>query len=125
MPNIQTPEHRSDPLTGQYVRQGSTLTGPTTLLLVHRASTTKAKASTYVLRVADDGKRSYLSSLWDGPAPGTYALEYKGIRYAVTLTDADAEIGPVQGGTVNSNVPLVAEIGNTPIGSCSPVDPCP
>lgn len=99
MANIAPPEHRSDPLTGQYVRQGSTLTGPTTLLLVHRASTTKAKASTYVLRVADDGKRSYLSSLWDSSPPGTYALEYRGIRYTVTLTENAATIAPAHGGT--------------------------
>ncbi len=125
MPNIQTAEHRSDILAGQYVREGSKLTGPSTLLLVHRAATTKAKAETFVLRVADDGRRSYVSSLWDGPSPGSYALEYRGIRYAVTLTEADAEIGPVQGGTVNSNVPPVVKIDNTPIGSCSPVDPCP
>lgn len=97
--NIAPTEHRSDPLTGQYVRQGSTLTGPSTLLLVHRASTTKAKASTYVLRVADDGKRSYVSSLWDGPAPGTYALEYRGIRYAVTLLENEATVTPAQVGT--------------------------
>ncbi len=97
MANIAPPERSSDHLTGQYVRQGSKLTGPVTLLLVHRASTTKAKASTYVLRVADDGKRSYLSSLWDSSPPGTYALEYRGIRYAVTLTDDAATItsGPV------------------------------
>lgn len=92
MQTYAAPEHRSDSLTGQYARQGSTLTGPTTLLLVHRASTTKAKASTYVLRVADDGRRSYVSSLWDGPSPGTYALEYRGIRYAVTLTDDAATV---------------------------------
>ena len=97
--NIAPPEHRSDPLTGQYVRQGSTLTGPSTLLLVHRASSTKAKASTYVLRVADDGKRSYVSSLWDSSPPGTYALEYRGIRYTVTLTDDAAVVAPAQEGT--------------------------
>ena len=97
MANIAPPERSSDHLTGQYVRQGSKLTGPVTLLLVHRASTTKAKASTYVLRVADDGKRSYLSSLWDSSPPGTYAIEYRGIRYTVTLTDDAATItsGPV------------------------------
>ena len=115
MANIAPPERSSDHLTGQYVRQGSKLTGPVTLLLVHRASTTKAKASTYVLRVADDGKRSYLSSLWDSSPPGTYALEYRGIRYTVTLTDDAATVSA--GGTVNSNVPLVAENSNTSIGS--------
>ena len=117
MQTYATRSTSSDPLTGQYVRQGSKLTGPVTLLLVHREATTKAKANTFVLRVLDDGRRSYVSSLWDGPSPGTYALEYRGIRYTVTLTDANAEIGPVQGGTVNSNVPLVAENSNTSIGS--------
>ena len=92
MPNIQTAEHRSDILAAQYVREGSKLTGPSTLLLVHRAATTKAKAETFVLRVADDGRRSYVSSLWDGPSPGSYALEYRGIRYTVTLTDDAATV---------------------------------
>jgi len=107
----------SDPLTGQYVRQGSKLTGPVTLLLVHRAATTKAKAGTFVLQVQDDGRRSYVSSLWDSSPPGTYALEYRGIRYAVTLTADLATFAPSAGGTVNSNVPLVAENSNTSIGS--------
>lgn len=95
--NIAPRSVPSDHLTGQYIRQGSKLTGPVTLLLVHRAATTKAKASTYVLRVAEDGKRSYVSSLWDSSPPGTYALEYRGVRYAVTLTDELATItaGPV------------------------------
>lgn len=99
MQTYAAPEHRSDSLTGQYTRQGSKLTGPVTLLLVHRAATTKAKAATYVLRVADDGKRSYVSSLWDGPSPGTYALEYRGVRYAVTLTDDAATVTTAQVGT--------------------------
>ena len=99
MANIQPQEHPYSPLTGQYTRQGSKLTGPLTLLLVHRASTTQAKAHTYVLQVHPNGKRSYVSSLWDGPAPGTYALEYKGVRYAVTLTDDAAVVAPAQEGT--------------------------
>lgn len=99
MPNIDQREHSSDHLTGQYTRQGSKLTGPLTLLLVHRASTSQAKASTYALQVHPNGKRTYVSSLWDGPSPGTYALEYKGIRYAVTLTDEAALIAPAQEGT--------------------------
>lgn len=90
--NIAPPERSSDHLTGQYIRQGSKLTGPTTLLLVHRAATTKAKASTYVLQVQDDGRRTYVSSLWDSPSPGTYALEYRGVRYALTLTDDAATV---------------------------------
>lgn len=94
MANIAHPEQPSDHLTGQYARQGSKLTGPVTLLLVHRASTSQAKASTYALQVHPNGKRTYVSSLWDGPSPGTYALEYKGIRYAVTLTDTTAVVTP-------------------------------
>jgi len=113
----------SDHLTGQYARQGSKLTGPVTLLLVHREATTKAKANTFVLRVQDDGRRSYVSSLWDGPAPGTYALEYRGIRYTVTLTDANAEIGPVQGGTEYSSVPPVAKSATIPDTSRTALDP--
>ena len=102
MANIAHPEHSSDPLTGQYTRHGGKLTStttPLTLLLVHRGSTTQAKASTYVLQVHPNGKRSYVSSLWDGPSPGTYALEYRGVRYAVTLTDDAAVVAPAQEGT--------------------------
>ena len=102
MANIAPPEHSSDPLTGNYTRHGGKLTSstsPVTLLLVHRTSTTVAKAHTYVLLVHPDGKRAYVSSLWDGPTPGTYALEYKGVRYAVTLTDEAALIAPAQEGT--------------------------
>ena len=99
MANIAPPERSSDHLTGQYIRQGSKLTGPVTLLLVHRAATTKAKADTFVLRVLDDGRRSYVSSLWDSSPPGTYALEYRGIRYAVTLTADTATVAPAQVGT--------------------------
>jgi len=92
---ISTQEHPSEPLTGQYVRHGSKLTGPCTLLLVHRSTTTHAKADSYVLLVHPDGRRSYVSSVWDGPTPGTYAIEYMGIRYAVTLTDTTAQVTPV------------------------------
>ena len=96
--NIAPPEHRSDHLTGQYIRHGGKLTSTTTtttLLLVHRAATTKAKAGTYVLLVHPTGKRSYVSSLWDSPSPGTYALEYKGVRYALSMTDTLAVVTPV------------------------------
>jgi hypothetical protein len=99
VPNILPQEHPSDPLTGQYARHGSKLTGPLVLLLVHRGSTTQAKAHTYVLQVHPTGKRSYVSSLWDGSTPGTYALEYRGVRYTVSLTQEAALIAPVQEGT--------------------------
>lgn len=99
MANIQPQEHPSEPLTGQYVRHGSKLNGPVDLLMVHRTTTTTAKADTFVLRVYPGGRRSYVSSLWEGPSPGTYALEYKGVRYAVSLTDEAATITPAHGGT--------------------------
>lgn len=86
MANIHRPGHVPAPLTGSYVRQGSTLTGPVKLLLVHRSSTTPAKASTYLLQVHKDGRRSYVSSLWDTPSPGIYEAEHGGIRYTVTLS---------------------------------------
>ncbi len=95
MPNISTKDHQSPPLTGQYVRHGSKLNGPVDLLMVHRSTTTTAKAQTFVLRVHSTGRREYVSSLWDGPTPGTYALEYKGLRYTVTMTDEVATIAPV------------------------------
>lgn len=102
MTNIAHADHPSAPLTGQYTRHGGKLTStttPLTLLLVHRTSTTKAKGHTYVLLVHPDGRRSYVSSLWDSSPPGTYALEYKGVRYALTLTDEAAMIAPAQEGT--------------------------
>lgn len=89
-------------MTGEYTRHGGKLTSTTTtttLLLVHRTTTTKAKVNTYVLLVHPTGKRSYVSSLWDSPTPGTYALEYKGIRYTVTMTDEAATVAPAQEGT--------------------------
>lgn len=102
MTNIAQADHPSAPLTGQYTRHGGKLTStttPLTLLLVHRTSTTKAKGHTYVLLVHPDGRRAYVSSLWDSPTPGCYALEYKGVRYALTLTDEAAMIAPAQEGT--------------------------
>ena len=58
--------------------------------MVHRTSTTTAKAQTFVLRVHGTGKREYVSSLWDGPTPGTYALEYKeGLAFSKGLSDGD------------------------------------
>ena len=95
MANIRPAEHSSDPLTGHYVRDGGKLTGPCTLLLVTRSTTTQAKASTYVLQVHPNGKRTYVSSLWDSPSPGTYALEYRGTRYALSMTDTLAVVTPV------------------------------
>lgn len=96
MANIQPPEHPSDPLTGHYSRHGGKLTSSTTtLLLVTRKATTPAKAQVYVLRVHPDGKRTYVSSLWEGPFPGHYALEYGQQRYTLTLTDSTAVVEPV------------------------------
>jgi hypothetical protein len=95
MANIAPADHTSAPLSGQYARHGGKLTGPVTLLLVHRSTTTAAKADTYVLLVHPNGKRSYVSSLWDSPLPGTYALEYRGTRYALSMTDTLAVVTPV------------------------------
>lgn len=95
MAKLHTSGTPSPTLSGQYQRQGSTLKGPCTLILVHRAEVTTAKASTYVLKVEDTGKRSYVSSLWSGTQPGTYELEYQGIRYRVTMTETAASVAPV------------------------------
>lgn len=123
MANIAFADHPSAPLAGQYVRQGSKLTGPGTLLLVHRSTTTAAKADTYVLQVHPNGKRTYVSSLWDGPTPGTYALEHRGIRYTVTLTDDAAVLSA--GGTGYSSVPPVAKSATIPDSPQTPLDPVP
>jgi hypothetical protein len=88
-----------DTLTGEYLRHGSKLNGPCTLLLVHRGTTTTAKAHTFALLVHPDGKRSYVSSVWDGPTAGTYALEYRGIRYTLTLAEGTASMVPATVGT--------------------------
>ncbi len=98
-----------DTLTGEYLRHGSKLNGPCTLLLVNRTTTTHAKAASYVLRVYPDGRRSYVSSLWQGPTPGTFALEHGRQRYTLTLQDTTASIGPCAGGTEYSSVPPVAK----------------
>ena len=128
MANIAHPKHSSDPLTGQYTRQGGKLTSSTsstTLLLVHRTTTTTAKASTYVLLVHPNGRRSYVSSLWDGPTAGTYALEYRGIRYTVTMTNEVATVSPSAGGTEYSSVPPVAKSATIPDTLQTPLDPVP
>lgn len=83
--------HRSGsvpaPLSGTYTRQGSTLTGPFKLILAHRSTITSAKSFLYVLRVHENGRRSYVSSLWETPSPGLYWAEYRGVRYTVTVTE--------------------------------------
>ena len=94
MANIPNGSTSSDTLTGEYTRHGGKLSGPVDLLMVHRTTTTAAKVNTFVLRVHHTGRREYVSSLWDGPTPGTYALEYKGLRYTVTLTDTTAVVTP-------------------------------
>ncbi len=123
MANIAPADHTSAPLSGQYARHGGKLTGPVTLLLVHRSTTTAAKADTYVLLVHPNGKRSYVSSLWDSPTPGTYALEHRGIRYTVTLTDDAAVLSA--GGTGYSSVPPVAKTATIPDTPQTSLDPVP
>ena len=93
--------------------------------MVHRTSTTTAKAQTFVLRVHGTGKREYVSSLWDGPTPGTYALEYKGLRYTVTMTNEVATVSPSAGGTEYSSVPPVAKSATIPDTLQTPLDPVP
>lgn len=126
MTNIAPADHPSAPLAGLYTRHGGKLTSTSTavtLLLVHRSTTTAAKADTYVLQVHPNGKRTYVSSLWDSPTPGTYALEHRGIRYTVTLTDDAAVLSA--GGTGYSSVPPVADSATIPDSPQTPLDPVP
>ncbi len=99
MASIRPPGSVPAPLTGTYTRHGSTLTGPVQLLLVRRSNTTTAKSSLYVLRVHENGRRSYVSSLWDTASPGTYGAEYRGVRYTVTVTEDKATFTTTSGET--------------------------
>lgn len=107
MASIASGDSNSSTLDGQYQRQGSKLTGPVELLLVQRSKTTHAKATSYVLRVHPDGRRSYLSSLWERSPAGTYALEYRGQRYTLTLT---ADVGTIT--AVSSGTPVYINRGS-------------
>jgi hypothetical protein len=120
--NIPKRSTAADTLTGEYLRHGSKLTGPCTLLLVHRGTTTTAKAHTFALLVHPDGRRSYISSVWDGPTEGTYALEYLGIRYTLTLSESTASLVPSGGGTGYSSVPPVANSATIPHPPQTPLD---
>jgi len=123
--NIPKGSTYPDILTGQYVREGSKLTGPCTLLLVTRSATTHAKATSYVLRICDDGKRSYVSSLWQGPSAGTYALEYGRQRYTLTMTDSTAEVLPEQGCVAYSSTHPVAKTATRSTTGTTSIDPVP
>lgn len=122
MANIPNGSTSSDTLTGEYTRHGGKLSGPVDLLMVHRTTTTTAKADTFALLVHPNGRRSYVSSVWDGPTAGTYALEYAGVRYTLTLSDSTALLVPSAGGTGYSSVPPVANSATIPDGSPTPLD---
>ena len=99
MASIRPPGSVPAPLKGEYIRHGSTLTGPVKLLLVRRSTTTPSKSPLYVLRVHENGRRSYVSSLWDTPSPGVYGAEYRGVRYTVTVTEDKATFTTTSGET--------------------------
>jgi len=65
--------------------------GTGTLLIAQREKTTKAKAPHYILYIAPNGRRTYLSSIWHISSM-LYAFEYGGTRYNIQFTPTHASI---------------------------------
>jgi hypothetical protein len=62
-----------------------------------------SKTSVYLLHIDTNGKRRYVSSLWE-QAPNVYELEYGRIRYRLTLTDTSAIFTRVDAVRANPHV---------------------
>lgn len=100
MANIETKGGTASPwiLAGVYKREGASLTNDVhQLLVVTRSATTEAKSTSYVLKIHPDGKRTYVSSLWRKDPSPFYELEYRGLRYSMTVTADSAVIAPTGG----------------------------
>lgn len=107
MANIQTDGAKASAwtLAGVYEREGTTFTNDQhKFLVVTRSTTTSAKSGAYVLKIHPDGKRTYVSSLWlKAPSPPLYELEYKGLRYSMTVTDDRVVVVPHGGSPLYLN----------------------
>ena len=77
--------------------------GTGTLLIAQREKTTKAKAPHYILHIDPDGRRTYISSLWDMSGM-MYAFEYGGIRYNIQFTPTYATIVKSNSGVYQSEL---------------------
>lgn len=94
------------PFEGTYERNGTKIFTPTgELLLTPRKITKQSKAKTamYLLHIDQNGKRRYISSLWE-QCPDIYELEYARIRYRLTLTPTTAEVVNLSNEGANRNV---------------------
>lgn len=72
-------------IEGTYTLEGANLYSPSINLLKvirPKEKQTPTKTTTYLLSVDQDtGRRTYVSSLWEGATSSTYKLEYNGVRY--------------------------------------------
>lgn len=94
------------PFEGSHERNGSKIFIPSgELLLTPRKSTKQSKSKTgiYLLHIDQNGKRKYVSSLWE-KTPDTYEFEYARIRYRLTLTPTTADVVNIADEGANRNV---------------------
>jgi hypothetical protein len=79
---------------GTHDRNGSRIyTQPDQLLIAERPApkTSNAKSTQYLLRINAQGKRQYVSSLWE-QSNNVYEFEFARIRYKMILTPTTANI---------------------------------
>ena len=80
-------------LAGRYDREGSRLRNEDfEFIIVRRPETerTRAKSAEYLLRVNEDNRRSYVSSLWATNEEDVFSIEYNRTRYRVHIAEAEA-----------------------------------
>ena len=79
-------------LSGRYDREGARLRGDREFIIVKRPQReqTRAKSEEYLLEVLPNGKRRYVSSLWQTTEPDVYTIEYQRTRYRVSIAAAEA-----------------------------------
>ena len=81
------------PIQGKYNREGSRLTSSdgSGLIITHRTPNPSRpnKAENFLLYVSPEGKKGYVSSLWETSTTGLYKLEHGGTRYTLDLTQPE------------------------------------
>jgi hypothetical protein len=77
-------------LVGNFQREGKTLTAPGVKLLIsERKKPTPTKPKYFLVNKTTD---SYISGLFETEALHTYNLDYRGVKYLMTLTPTTATI---------------------------------
>lgn len=88
------------PLQGYFQKEGGVLKGKRgfDLLIRNRSAnqTTVSKTAQFLLKVDGDGKRQYISSLWQTRRAGVHEFEYRGVRYSVDLNSSVPFIHPTR-----------------------------